>query len=439
MKKYVFYRMPTGRPYKGNDDKFAPTNILKFLGETSKANPDGIASWQNLKVMDYFTALRSMFVLLDPDGQELNGSDSWGIVNDALRQVLRNSIGKPASVAALLEQANREAAAFFQKPVANFVLVTSLSVEQLPANRIVADSCQITGLRMRGSRYRLPKVLEFHRHGAAFAEHLQSTKYQLVKVTTHGRTHQDAVENALSAVNLVRGLWSLFDTFGSWSFHGGIPQRKPLGVIHLGPVHTLHNLDGTPATEEMYWYDPHFSHDQPLFKNNERWIKIEKNRRNAMRTLRTLPHRRDVVALIERYAEALDQLNPDIAFLQMWGILEKLTDTVGANYDETIKRVLWIYLNEERPMLKEMLESIRNYRNQYVHAAKGNVDPDQTAYLIKSFVDPHLLRLIFNSFKVNSVEQYAEVLALPTDIAVLEQRIRRLSRALRGKKRANAK
>src|SRR5262249_49148174 len=209
--------------------------------------------------------------------------------------------------------------------------------------------------------------------------------------------------------------------------------------VHLGPVHTLHLLDGAPATEEMYWYDPQFSQEQKLFKNDSRWVKIEKNRRKAMPRLVTLPYRRDIVSLILRYVEALDQVNPDIGLLEMWSLLERMTDTIGANYDETIKRATWIYVDQERGLVKEMLESLRNYRNQYVHAARGSEDADQTAHLVKSFVDPHLMRLIFNAFKVKSVDEYGEALSLPTDVAVLEQRFRRLGMALRGKRKAMGK
>jgi len=46
-------------------------------------------------------------------------------------------------------------------------------------------------------------------------------------------------------------------------------------------------------------------------------------------------------------------------------------------------------------------------------------------------VDPHLVRLISNPFKLKTIEEYGEFLSLPTDVVTLEQRQRKLKQALR--------
>jgi hypothetical protein len=211
----------------------------------------------------------------------------------------------------------------------------------------------------------------------------------------------------------------------------GIPQRRPLGLIHAGPVHTLHFADGSPAEDRLYWYDPQYFGDRPLFKGDEKWRDMEKKRLWAMKRLAGLRHRSDVEALLVRYAEALDQPSPDVAFLQLWSILEKVTGTIDANYDETIKRAVWWFSSPDRALARNLLESLRCRRNQYVHSGKPAQEGDQCAYLIKSFLDPHLLRLIENRFKLGSLEEYGEILRLPTDIDTLEKKRRRLSQALR--------
>src|SRR5262249_31766373 len=151
-----------------------------------------------------------------------------------------------------------------------------------------------------------------------FARHLGSTKYCLVKVATQGRSEHEATENGLNALNLLRGLWSLIETQGSWAFRFGGHERKPLGVIHTGPIYTLHYPDGRLARDGLYWYEPDYIEDQRLFDGSGRWQKIEKRRKWAMRKMATLNYRRDLEDLLIRYAVALDQPNPSIAFLQMW-------------------------------------------------------------------------------------------------------------------------
>jgi hypothetical protein len=192
----------------------------------------------------------------------------------------------------------------------------------------------------------------------------------------------------------------------------------------------LHRPDGSDAGDGLYWFDPDYSEDQNLFEWTDRWGRIENNRRALMRRIAALAYRQDIEELLIRYVVALDQPDPNKAFLQMWGILEKITDTVGANYDETIKRSIWAYNNDDRPLTKDLLETLRFHRNRYVHAGREGQEADQVTYLVKSVVDPHLVRLILNPFKVRSLEEYGQFLSLPVDEGALEEQRRRLGRAL---------
>src|SRR4029077_16482622 len=102
-----------------------------------------------------------------------------------------------------------------------------LSIEKLPAKTILINGCEITGLRNRTS-YPLPRVLSQRFQGSSFSEHLDSTKYQHIRVVTTGRSVFEAIENATSAVDLLRGLWSIFATYRTWSrtLFGSNPKQK---------------------------------------------------------------------------------------------------------------------------------------------------------------------------------------------------------------------
>jgi hypothetical protein len=52
-------------------------------------------------------------------------------------------------------------------------------------------------------------------------------------------------------------------------------------------------------------------------------------------------------------------------------------------------------------------------RNQFVHSAVSSNERDQLCYIIKDFVDVHLMRLVRNDFSVNSIKDYGEFLGLP--------------------------
>lgn len=409
-KRYVFWRKPTGEPHFGNDDKHAPVSLLAEIGKTMTVTPGGFSRpWVGPDEMEF--AVKSMAVVIDPNGKELHEVQSSSIVYKGILEAIRQSGGgKPIKAGDVIAEANKLAAEYFRQPLVNYVLVSSLSVEGMPTGGIEIDGCEISRLESRG-KYPYPSTIKRRTFGHLYiAKHLESSEYQLVTVTTTGRTISEATEKALGALHLLRGYWTLFGTYGRWTVRfSSSPTTEAVGEVHTGPIHTLHNLDGTlPA--DVYWFDSNYGGDQKLFCPKKGWDGIEKQRQASMKKLADCPYRQDVEQLIRRFVSALDYTNFDIAFLQMWGILEKVTDTVGANYDETIRRATWIF--GDREIASEILEHLRFRRNRYVHAAHSSEQADQIVYSIKSYIEPHLLALIRNDFEVRSLREYGECLAL---------------------------
>lgn len=434
-KRYVFWRLPNGKPYRGKegtdttDAKHAMVEMLAEIGKNASPAEAGI-SFPGMFLPRLETALKPTLVIITPEKTELNERDSWPLIWAAMRTIIRKSGGGTAiSPDAFLREADSEAAAFFRKPALPYVLVSGLSVASLPAKPIVMQDATINDLDASTRRFPLPSVIDKHEAHSFAVKCLARSKNRRVFVETHGRSIHDATERALTNLTLLRGLWTFFSTYGSWTYSFGESSRKALGVIHAGPVHTLHNPDGT-SVEDLYWYEPEMVENIKLYSPPKGWGPIERERRFAMRRLASLPYRHELEDLIGRYAVALDQLNLDIAFLHLWSILEKLTDTVGASYDDTIKRAVWAY--KDRRFASEMLWALRLHRNRLVHAAhSGGDERDQVVYMIKSFVEPHLWRLMVNDFKVESIEEYGKHLALPSNLDTLERQRRRLQLAER--------
>ena len=138
---------------------------------------------------------------------------------------------------------------------------------------------------------------------------------------------------------------------------------------------------------------------------------FEEKRITATDAIEALPYKAELKRLLVRYTLALDQANLDVTFLMLWGLLEKITDSVGNNYDLTVQRAVWGY--RDRAIAKEMLNQMRWRRNRFVHAGSSTADRDQLCYITKSFVDSHLVYLIRDTYKLNSIKEYAEFLSLP--------------------------
>jgi hypothetical protein len=260
-----------------------------------------------------------------------------------------------------------------------------------------------------------------------FEKHLESTTYQQIKVKTSGRTIHEASDNAFTSINLLRGIWNLVATFGAWRYSFSEDQ-KPLGVVHKGPISTLHHLDGK-LVDDVYWYEPSFLEETDLWEPKDGWRQLEENRRHVMSRMKHYGYRKDLESILVRYAVALDNGNLSVAFLQLWSLLEKVTDTIGSNYDETIRRTTWGW--EDRQEAAEMLNFLRSRRNQFVHSAAVGKSHDQATYLMKHMLEPHLMRLVRNSFEVESLEEYGKYLSLPSTVDSLEKQKRRLGHALR--------
>lgn len=407
----------------------APQALLSAIGKNATVNSKGEVTWQGFHILRLEQAILGMIVVVKPDGHQLNKTDAGLIIGATIRSLIKRHGGKtPVDSTELIRKGNNEAAKYFRKERSEYVLVTTLSVKSFPGKRITIGECQVNPLRKR-DRYPYPEVLKREYSGRLYELLTGRSKHQLVRVKVAERSIYAAADRAIESLTFLRGLWNLFATRGTWTLGFGRHKYKPIGVVHAGPIHTLHKPDGTLVGDDMYWFEPDVLEPRKLFEPKKGWDRIEKCRRWAMRKLRILPYARELRRLIVRYAAALDSASPDVAFLRMWGILESLTGTIGKRYDETINRATWF--SQDRQLAKEIMGYLRRYRNEYVHAARSADNCDQVAQEIKSFVDAHLLCLLHNDFNACSMEEYASFLSLPTSIDQLKARRRQHMRAIR--------
>lgn len=442
-KRYAFYRQPeTGRPYRSQNDvdvaKHAPTEVLAQYGKASCRGAEGNVGWSNLVPMQFEPVLRAAIVVIDPDGKELSEIDAWNLVHAGLTEMAQAAPGQSISPVKLLRSVDRLAGAYFHEACKPYVLITSLSVKSFPTEKILLRNCEIFSEPNPRAKYPLPSILasacgkDLHDH----AELMSNSKYLPMAITLEARTVHSAVEKALATLSLLRGLWSLIATAGKLEFSlfgGGVAEA--IGVIHNGIVHTLHYPDGKSVNDHLYWYNANYSKDKELFGPRNGWTRLEAARLSCMEKITNSRFGGELEDLLIRYAEALDQSNNDLAFLQLWGILERTTGTVGKAYDDTIKRTAWLFGDSSRLIVKESLNWLRFRRNQYVHSGQSGDRSEQIARMLKTFVDQHLLFLIENPLELNSMEEYAQALSLPTDLAKLEADYGIYGRALKLRKK----
>jgi len=433
-KRYVFWRS-LGKKRPGKDHRqHGPRHLLAKLGTSARIKSPTEVTWAGFGVLRFQTALKYSLLVRDPDGEELNEYDSASIVQNAMIGLMTKAGGgKPMAPADVIAEGDAVAAKHFRTKKESYVAVTSISLESLPWKKLKVKQCILRPLNERGSKYPLPAAVA--NLDERFEAHLKSSRYCLLRIDTSGRTIYEANDNAATAVNFLRGIWNLMLTFQSWSISRGHTRQQPMGVIHPGPIISLHRPDGTPVSD-ILWVEKSFGGEAEPFKPKKGWLEIEKQRRFLMRCVERLPYRREMESIMARYAVALDHTDLDVAFLQLWSILEKITGTIGSNYDDTIRRTTWGWPGRYTEM--EVLQALRLRRNHYVHSAATMENQDQMTYMLKSFVDPHLLRLIRNDFRVKNLDEYAQYLHLSSDVSALDKKRKTYGHAIRTLKKWQA-
>ncbi len=240
-----------------------------------------------------------------------------------------------------------------------------------------------------------------------------------VRVAVQARSVHQALETALDALNLVRGIWNFSMTrltFPVWGW-GGVP--KPINEVQIGPTQTVHFPNGKLAAE-VYFYDPEYI-PRELPYTGQKWDEILKEFETIRRRLRRIDYQEKIRGAFVRYARALDGIHFESVFLQLWSLLELLTNTrPGDRYDVTIRRALFIF--SDRDDHRSVLAHLCKYRNDWVHSGVSSMRAQDNTFQLKRYVD-ELLRFHFQwSGKFRSLQEVGTFLDFSWDISSLDRR-----------------
>jgi hypothetical protein len=219
----------------------------------------------------------------------------------------------------------------------------------------------------------LPKYTNMMRH------------YTFVRVSVRAKSEIEAVESALNGLNLLRGIWNFYLNYPQ-ARRISAGQRNPVNKIVLGPIHSLHKPNGKLAVD-YNWYEPDYV--GPLMSVRlDRYLDAMRTfERDVRRYLAKSRYRADLEDSIRRYERILDSRDWNNAFVQLWGLLEHLTDTTRTENRVTCKRAKFLYPKEERSLHKEVLDHLAHHRNRAVHAGYVSEDAETLLYQLKRYVE----------------------------------------------------
>lgn len=232
-------------------------------------------------------------------------SDRRGIVSAAMF-----TAPSPLTPGSLIGEINRRAQDFLREPERPYVLATSISARYFAG----LNRSQVSGRRMY-FRQVLPRHLRAgHREAAKrtgryllgpLPSHIHvGERYTAVWVHTRGRSHWEAVSRALDALDLLRDIWNFALNRRKWSRTTG-GARRPVNQVLLGPLHSLHEPDGSLASP-MDWFDSDYVKPAQSSELSRRWTQVREDERDVRARLARSAYRESLEDALRRYTRALD-------------------------------------------------------------------------------------------------------------------------------------
>lgn len=316
----------------------------------------------------------------------------------------------------------RQQEAYLKLPQRRYALLTSISVKFGKHLAAIRDGeVRIQFYRERPKRFDRKRFEKIH----SWPKEPEVKDYAYVVVAVKARTTHEAFERALRELDYHRGMWNFALTRLTISQDLSSPQ--PLADVGLGKVHTIHESRGV-AAGETFWYQPAFFEQRPIELRTD-WARVRTESAVIRRNRRRSKYAETLKDVFVRYARALDGVDFDSTFLKLWSLLELLTGTTNARYDQTVNRALFVF--EEQPLNRALLEHLRDHRNATVHDAASTDLVYDFNWQLKQFVDELIKFHIMWAGRFASWSEAAAFLDLPSDPAALIKRIARAKEALR--------
>lgn len=335
--------------------------------------------------------------------------------------VLPEQMNLPVTRKALLAQLNRAEAELLRTPLQSFTVHCRLSVrwnEALRAERIAGSSVRFP---RTAARFDQLQVAQAHD-----ALERQPPDYLSALIQVRSRSRFSALDLGVRAIDEVRALWNYSMNRRVWD-RVGPSDRTPVNVVRLGAVQTLHDRSGTPALE-TFMHDPNATLSPPVSLASK-WSRVLHETKVLKRHLRQHPYGSQLREALVRYSRALDSNDYDVSFVQLWGLLEYLTD-FGGKHETAVKRIVALHHPEQHPFERIVLHHLRAYRNRIAHDGESSFLGRARVFQVKRYVERAMAFHLGMGSRLRTLQDAAAFLDLPADSRTLRRQLRAMQFAL---------
>ena len=403
---------------------FDPDVVLKELDNVRMLDKEKV-SFQGV-VREYFTVLSSM-IQVDSD---IPADAARGLVMKGFWAAARKRDWTKEYLLACVKKTVRE---YLKQEKKSHRLLATLNIKSnnnLPSYRI--NGCYLRFSKGPPKKYRAARLRALREFSSQHDKTKEEFSFYVV-ANAADKSMNAAVEKMIIAIDLIRGIWNLrINNKMAISF--GARKNPPINKITLGHLHTVHNEWGGENEERFYCYQQDYFMNHKIINFAREFSSLsEPNLPDVLKftkkvrgLLKKHNYREDVEHAIIRYVRALDTTDYNVAFINLWGILEFLTHALpGDNHTKIVTRVSPYFRNSE--YYKQVLEHLRLCRNDRVHSGITTATLEQnievSVYLLKDCVETLLWFHIRNQFKLKNLQEAAEFMDLSENEDVLKRQI----------------
>jgi hypothetical protein len=387
--------------------KNALESIVPTLRKSRVRTPEGGFGLQGLADVFGPEELQAVLYGVFPFASSIAAVDRIGIITDAIFEGIANEELTAESLLDVLETKYQH---FLKTPLRQFSLLTFLSISSYrdrPDTRTIDDAT----IHFEPS---VPKHFDRSELDTALDRlnvPMQPRDWCSVIVDCRGRTPLEAANRALDALNFWRSLWCFASNYRvGIAYHS--PVELPRNEFRIGPIHTIHEMDGRLASGAFHYETPFVSHDypgRPKSLSKPEIARLERSEEILLRQLVLMKYGDGLKNVLREYVSILDMPSNEGGFIRLWKVLEALTGTEHADYDVLVKRASAVY--KDRKLAKLLLEHLRNSRNLTTHDLSETADIRMCFQHALKFVHSMLFVHINNAGKFSSFKEAGEFLS----------------------------
>ena len=328
---------------------------------------------------------------------------------------------------------NKEIIEHNKKEEKQYYFLASLSIKKIPIRKTKIGSCVIT---VTGKNY--PKKFVKHRKKIHEDHDLnaENSDYLKVVVSIKAKSFLDAYEEANKSFEVFRGMLCLV-TSSNLELRFGSGATKPINKVRMGKYSSLHLENGENANINYLWFDSSYVEAKVFTLNEEEQETLKKSLKWFIKLFNQckINHQVGIAKALNIYVGAYDESNKHICFLKAWTALETILNT--DNNDLLIKRCLSMYHEDHKLYKKQILESLRGFRNELVHEGDNALDPSVSCYMVQNTIYDMIVRfnLRYAGFFENIDESVLFLDNYSPDLKELEKRKKILDRAIKLKEK----